>query len=86
MAISASPSRVAVLTFDASLVPPGHIAIEMPRDAASYAAKLYDALRAADARTNVREILIERPPTHGDLWQSIYDRLQRATTQKKVSG
>ena len=71
-----------VLCFDASAVKPPHIAIVMPRDPASYAKKLYEALREADGM-NAKRILIESPPGFAneddDAWRAVRDRLRRAT-------
>jgi len=55
-----------------------HASIAMPRAAADYAATLYDALRRADS-AGVDRILIETPPRQAGVWQSIHDRLRRAT-------
>lgn len=59
--------------------------IPMPRDATAYAARLYAALREADA-TGPDVILIERPPTDvpidAPLWSAIHDRLRRATAEE----
>lgn len=64
---------------------PGITVIELPPDAAGYAAALYAALREAD-RAGASVILIERPPTGAGpdedaLWIAIGDRLARATTR-----
>ncbi|MCL4220684.1 MAG: threonylcarbamoyl-AMP synthase [Phycisphaerales bacterium] len=54
--------------------------IRMPRDAESYAASLYDALRRADSMRMDR-IVVVRPHGTGDaaLWAAIEDRLRRAS-------
>ena len=71
-----------VFCFEASVVKPPHIAIVMPRDPASYAKKLYEALREAD-RMQADRILIETPPglanENDDAWRAVRDRLRRAT-------
>ncbi len=67
-----------VLLRDPRRVPAPHRAIEMPAEAEAYAARLYDALREADA-AGVARILIERPPGREGLWPAIADRLERAT-------
>ena len=68
----------AVLCFEPQSVKPPHIPVPMPRSAEPYAARLYDALRTADA-TGVSRIIIEQPQqTHGQ-WAAIHDRLRRAT-------
>ena len=50
--------------------------LRMPRDPASYAHKLYAALRELDT-AGCEEILIEAPPG-GPAWAAVRDRLQRA--------
>lgn len=55
-----------------------HTIITMPTDAPAYAARLYAALREADAH-NPAHIFIESPPTDSSLWRAIHDRLVRAT-------
>jgi L-threonylcarbamoyladenylate synthase len=70
--------RAVVLCFDESIVPAGHEAILMPRDPREYAARLYDALRQADARGAGR-IVIEQPRETSGLWAAIHDRLRRAS-------
>lgn len=57
-------------------LPGEHATIWMPTDPAPYAARLYAALRDADA-LRPRLILIERPPS-GNEWLPILDRLTRA--------
>jgi L-threonylcarbamoyladenylate synthase len=76
--LRAQSGPAVVLCFDAGAVGAPHRAIVMPDGAAAYAARLYEALRAADARRPER-ILIERPPASGGLWLAIHDRLRRAT-------
>jgi len=79
--------HAAVLTAQAARVQPPHRAIEMPRDARAYAARLYAALREADAMMP-SIVLIERPwpnetptaPPTG-VWAAVADRLTRATAQ-----
>jgi L-threonylcarbamoyladenylate synthase len=68
-----------VITHRLRHVEPPHQLIEMPPDAADYAAALYAAIREAD-RHAAGVILIERPPGDSELWQAITDRLARATT------
>jgi L-threonylcarbamoyladenylate synthase len=50
--------------------------IEMPLDAAAYAARLYAALHELDD-AGVDYIVVDRPP-EGDAWLAIHDRLRRA--------
>ena len=76
----AAGAPAAVLCFDPASVKPPHVPVPMPRSAEPYAARLYDALRIADA-SGLSRILIEQPPeTHGQ-WTAIFDRLRRATRQ-----
>ncbi len=75
--------RAAVLTHRLRHLEPPHTMIDMPPDAADYAAALYAALRAADSiNPPVDAILIERPPPpeSDPIWAAIADRLARATT------
>ncbi len=74
----AGGAPAAVLCFEPAGVKPPHVPVPMPQSAEPYAARLYDALRTADA-TGVSRIIIEQPPeTHGP-WAAIHDRLRRAT-------
>ncbi len=61
-------------------IEPPHQLIEMPVGAAEYAARLYAALRAADAAEP--ELIVVLKPTGSDeagLWSAIAERLSRAT-------
>jgi L-threonylcarbamoyladenylate synthase len=78
--LAQSDDRFVVLCFDASAVDPPHRAIQMPREAAAYAAKLYEALRDADAMKCDR-IVIELPPLTSDIWHAVHDRLRRAAAR-----
>ncbi|RNC82891.1 MAG: threonylcarbamoyl-AMP synthase [Phycisphaera sp.] len=60
--------------------PAGSRAIRMPSDASGYAARLYAALREADAFAP-EIILIERPAGKGPIWDAVRDRLRRASAQ-----
>jgi L-threonylcarbamoyladenylate synthase len=71
------PARVVVLAFS-ELAAAGARVIRMPADPAAYAARLYAALREADA-LHPALILIEAVPGAGPLWSAIADRLARAT-------
>ena len=51
--------------------------LRMPRDPATYAQKLYAALRELDG-ANCRTILIETPPAEPG-WEAVLDRLRKAT-------
>lgn len=62
-------------------IPSPNISIPMPSEAAAYAARLYAALRDADAQ-HPACILIESPPNDSSLWLAIIDRLTRATTPR----
>jgi L-threonylcarbamoyladenylate synthase len=75
---AASNRPVAILAFNMPAVANMHRVIQMPAEPAAYAAKLYGALREADAM-NPGMILIERPGETGGLWTAIDDRLRRAT-------
>lgn len=57
-----------------------HALIRMPAEAGPYAARLYAALREADAALPSL-IAIERPPATGPIWDAIADRLARATAR-----
>jgi L-threonylcarbamoyladenylate synthase len=52
--------------------------IAMPGDADRYAARLYAALREADA-AGAGLIAVEAPPRDGAVWEAVWDRLLRAT-------
>jgi L-threonylcarbamoyladenylate synthase len=75
--LSGQREPVVVLCFDRRAVTAPHRAIVMPGGAEAYAARLYDALREADALHPAR-ILVERPPSRGGMWLAIGDRLRRA--------
>ncbi|MFG0259613.1 MAG: L-threonylcarbamoyladenylate synthase [Phycisphaerales bacterium JB041] len=74
-----------VLTQAPERVSPPHRAIAMPADGAGYAARLYAALRDADA-TRPAVVLIVRPwssePPAG-VWAAIADRVRRATAPRE---
>ena len=72
-----------VLCFRAADVGPPHRAVEMPREPAAYAARLYAALREADAHGPER-IVIEDPPSSGGPWLAVLDRLSRATGKETL--
>jgi L-threonylcarbamoyladenylate synthase len=55
--------------------------IEMPQDAAAYAARLYAALHEMD-EIGVDFIIVDSPPTGND-WLAIHDRLRRAAQTEK---
>jgi L-threonylcarbamoyladenylate synthase len=56
------------------------VLIPMPRTPHEYAARLYAALREAD-RHKPALIAIEAPPRAGSIWQAVWNRLRRATSQ-----
>lgn len=56
--------------------------IAMPPDSAAYAARLYAALREADALKHDR-IIIELPDTTSPDWSAILDRLKRASAPRE---
>lgn len=58
--------------------PPPARLIEMPTDAAQYAARLYAALREADAMAEIQAIYIQQPPDDS-AWDAVRDRIRRAT-------
>ena len=76
--LARSTGPLAVLSHTLTTIPAPHTLIRMPADAAAYAARLYAALREADAAAPT-QILIERPPAFGPIWDAISDRLARAT-------
>jgi L-threonylcarbamoyladenylate synthase len=67
-----------VLCFDELGVGALHQAIVMPRAPEAYAARLYEALREADALRPGR-IVVELPPSGEGMWLAVHDRLRRAT-------
>ena len=79
--LAALEAPAAVLCFDASAVPAPHRPIEMPADARAYAARMYEALREADA-VGFDHIVIERPPRTSELWLVIETRLIRASQRQ----
>ena len=79
--LAALAESVVVLCFDAAAIPAPHRPIEMPPDAPAYAARMYEALREADALAGSR-IVIERPHGTGELWRVIVDRLSRASRRR----
>ena len=75
----------AVITSRAAQVPHPHRAIAMPEDGVGYAARLYAALREADAmRPAVVLVTVpwqSEPPS--GVWTAIADRLRRATAPRE---
>jgi len=60
-------------------VPPNAVVIEMPRDVAAYAARLYAALHELDA-AGVERIVVDLPPDD-ESWQAVRDRLRRGAAR-----
>ncbi len=71
--------RAAVVSSRDRSSPPPHVLIRMPADAGAYAARLYAALREADA-VGADLIAIEKPAESGPIWDAIRDRLARAAS------
>jgi len=67
-----------VLCSEGNAIPAPHRPIEMPADARAYAARMYEALREADA-VGFDHIVIERPPRTSELWRVIEARLVQAS-------
>lgn len=70
-------ARIGIIAFAPASAPAVHV-IEMPHDAAGYAARLYSALHQLDAE-GCRLIWIERVPDTAE-WAGVRDRLKRAAT------
>jgi L-threonylcarbamoyladenylate synthase len=79
--LAALEAPAAVLCFDVSAVAAPHLPIEMPADARSYAARMYEALREADG-LRLEHIVIERPPRTSELWRVIEARLAQASQRQ----
>ena len=60
--------------------PPARL-IPMPQDSTGYAARLYAAMREADA-LNPELIAVEMPAGSGGVWDAIRDRLGRAAAER----
>jgi len=73
--------RVGLLTWNANVEHsmPGVIAIEMPRDVAGYALKLYAYLHDLDSA--VVDVIVVTLPPNEDEWLAVRDRLQRAAAK-----
>lgn len=74
--------RTVALTWSGVKLPEGAARIGMPASADAYAARLYAALREADAQSPTR-IVVEAPPQalpgrEGEVWGAVADRLRRA--------
>jgi len=83
---SGSPRLLAAVVVHHSplSLPASTRSIRMPEDAPQYAARLYAALRDADA-LRPSAILIERPSPSGPdshIWLAVLDRLLRATAER----
>jgi L-threonylcarbamoyladenylate synthase len=80
--IEEAPVRTVVITHNpARIAERGIQFVRLPEGAAAYAARLYEALREADA-LEPELILIECPEGHGGLWTAIQDRLARAAGRR----
>ena len=80
-------TAAAVLGPAATQVAPPHRLLAMPADPESYAARLYAAMREADAG-NPAVILVVKPwvgESRAGLWAAIADRLERAAEPKETS-
>jgi L-threonylcarbamoyladenylate synthase len=71
--------RTIIISCSGRIFPGAAHHITLPADPHAYAARLYTALREADA-AKPDLIAIESPPRQGSLWQAIWDRLRRATS------
>jgi L-threonylcarbamoyladenylate synthase len=87
--ITGCPGPAVILAVSPLEVPQGHTLLPMPADAAGYAARLYAALREADALSPAL-IAIEHPPGERSaeapsgeraIWTAVMDRLRRATAE-----
>lgn len=78
------PERCAFLSRTILTDEPEVLLIRMPSDAGGYAARLFAALREADA-SGAGTIYVERPPDRADdgasdaVWKAVQDRLRRAS-------
>lgn len=78
-----APARTVVVTHEPARVgEPGVRFVRLPESASAYAARLYAALREADA-LDPELILIERPEGREGLWTAIHDRLDRAAAPRE---
>ncbi len=77
--LSARTTRVVLLSHHARDVASPHVLIRMPQDAQQYAARLYAALREADAM-GASLIAVETVGDASDVaWDAVRDRIARAT-------
>jgi L-threonylcarbamoyladenylate synthase len=81
--VAGEDRKVGVVAFEPAFAP-GTEVVEMPRDAADYAARLYAALHALDAE-GCEVVWIEQVPD-GPEWDGIRDRLRRAATPREGGG
>lgn len=80
--LEGAPERTVVVSHGAETIGERGVAIvRMPEGAGAYAARLYAALREADAMEPTL-ILVERPEETGGLWAAIQDRLERAASPR----
>lgn len=79
-------SAIVLVTHRPPTTPSAVRVVRMPGRAEDYAARLYSALREADA-TSPALIVVERPPRYGQdsastaIWRAIHERLERATSE-----
>ncbi len=78
--LTTAHSRCVVLAVSAIDITSPHDFIAMPKDGEAYAARLYDALRQADA-LQAERIIIERPKLRSGVWEAIGNRLARASAR-----
>lgn len=81
--VTLARGKVVVLTHEPTrgVIDP-HEVIRMPANPEAYAARLYAAVRQADAK-KPSLIAIERPTERGGLWDAIHDRLERLTAERE---
>jgi L-threonylcarbamoyladenylate synthase len=77
--LDSTPAAAVIAISDVAARARGPV-FRMPRDEKNYAAAIYRALHEADA-SDCEIIVIEAPPTSGELWRAIHDRLARATVR-----
>jgi len=79
-------SAIVLVTHRPPTTPSAVRVVRMPSRAEDYAARLYSALREADALSPAL-IVVERPPRYGQdsastaIWRAIHERLERATSE-----
>ena len=71
--------RVGWIPFGAAAAVPGIVVVQLPMEAAGYAARLYGALHELD-HAGLDAIVVELPPTT-DEWLAVRDRLRRGAAE-----